>query len=248
MKVIDCYWEMTNLCRSTVEIEVENGDAFIEETFLMLEKKYEYIVVKVPMKMSDFNYGLAKMNFIMTEVQCRLSKEYRDFNFSDSMIKRIIPHISFKKIETKESLEKLLNRITPSMFSTDRISLDPDFGLNISCLRYKNWINFNYENDNSKFLTIQYDSKNVGFSMYKQNEGKVEMILGGIYKEFQSRGIGIITPTRHFLYAKQTGEEIKKVSTSISSNNMPLWKIYNHFNFKVDSLYYVFIKHPKHQH
>lgn len=243
MKVTDCYWEKANIDKTTVEIEIEQSDIFDDKALFDFEQHYEYVVVKVPMKMSGFNCGLSKMGYTMSEVQCKLSKEYREFDFEDRLIQRMLPHISFSKIEDKESLCALVNKITPGMFSTDRISLDPYFGLDIAAQRYKNWMSSAFSGGSAQFLSLKYDNNEVGFSMYKQEDGLVEMILGGIFEEFQSRGIGIMTPTRHLLYAKQTGEKLKKVSTTISSNNVPVWKIYNHFNFKVDSLYYVFIKH-----
>lgn len=243
MKVTDCYWEKANLGSKTAEIEIEQNDVFDSNTIIDIEQQYEYVVIKVPMKMAGYNFGLTKLGYTMTEVQCRLSKEYRDFDFEDRLIQRIMPHISFSKIEDKESFDALVKRITPGMFSTDRISLDPYYGLETAAQRYKNWMTSAFSGGTAQFLSLKYDNNEVGFSMYKQDRDLVEMILGGIFEEYQSRGIGIMTPTRHLLYAKQTGEPLKKVSTAISSNNSPVWKIYNHFNFKIDNLFYVYIKH-----
>lgn len=243
MKVIDCYWEEANIGSSTVEVEIEKDDVFNEETFSEFVCSFDYVVVKVPMKMTTFNFGLAKLGYTMTEIQCKLSKDYADFNFDDGLVKRIMPHVSFQKIEDNSSLRTLIEQITPGMFSTDRISLDPHYGLEKACGRYKNWISSYFEEGKAEFLSLKYDNKDVGFSMYRKDGATVEMILGGIFEGYQSRGIGILTPTRHLLYAKQTGETIKKVSTTISSNNVSVWRIYNHFNFKVDSLYYVYIMH-----
>ena len=243
MKVTDCYWEQANLGSKTAEIEIEQNDVFDCKTIADFEQQYEYVVIKVPMKMAGFNFGLTRLGYTMAEVQCKLSKEYRDFDFEDRLIQRMMPHISFCKIEDNQSLCALVNKITPGMFSTDRISLDPYYGLETAAQRYKNWMNSAFSGGAAQFLSLKYDDNEVGFSMYKQEDGLVEMILGGIFEEFQSRGIGIMTPTRHLLYAKQTGEIIKKVSTTISSNNTPVWKIYNHFDFKIDNLFYVFVKH-----
>ena len=34
---------------------------------------------------------------------------------------------------------RVIDKITPGMFSTDRVSLDPLLGMDVACIRYKNW-------------------------------------------------------------------------------------------------------------
>ena len=50
MKVIDAVWEKRNLKVDTVEVEIELDDSLdgITEVLETVERKYQYIVVKVP--------------------------------------------------------------------------------------------------------------------------------------------------------------------------------------------------------
>ena len=53
----------------------------------------------------------------------------------------------------------------------------------------------------------------------------------------------IITPSSPFLYRDFSEEPFEVVSTSISSNNVRVVKLYNKLNFELDNQNYVFVKH-----
>lgn len=242
MKIVDCVWEKEVLGCRVAEATVLSTDT-PEEIELSSLNDYDYVVVKVPMHMVNTNYLLAKNGFTLAEVQCKLSKTYNSFDFDDKLIRYLYPDVSFCEINDEKGIRSILDSITPNMFSTDRITLDPVFGKEKGCLRYKHWIEDAFFNRNANFMSIFYRDEHVGFSMYSMNNGIIDGILGGVYEKFQSYGIGMLTPTRHFLNAKKNEKPFKKLCTSISSNNEPVWRFYNYLNFKVDQLFYVFIKH-----
>lgn len=242
MKLIDCFWELDVLGCRVAEVIIDTTDVLTEKDFDCV-RDFDYVVVKVPMHMVNTNYLLSKMGFALAEVQCKLSKTYKSFDFDDKLIKYLYPDVTFSEITDRGEFDMLLDSITPNMFSTDRITLDPVFGKEKGCQRYKHWMNDAFVNGNANFMSIIYKAEPVGFSMYKTDNGVIDGILGGIFEKYQSYGIGMLTPTRHFLNAKKTNTSFKKLCTSISSNNEPVWKFYNYLNFKIDQLYYVFIKH-----
>jgi len=244
MKTIDCYWEKTLNCK-TCEILVERNDTYNHNFFLSLENNYQYIVVKVPMNMMEFNYGLAHKGYILCEMQYKISINYNDFNFNDPLIRRITPYASFQEITSEEEFNLLLDKITVNMFSTDRISLDPLFGPTIGCKRYRNWMKNSYETKQSKFLYLLYKGERVGFSMYQEKGDETDGILNGLFTEHQAKGLGSIVASHHIIRASQEGNYLRKYTTSISSNNIPVQHIYNHLHFSTDNMYYVFIKHTK---
>lgn len=242
MKINNCFWE-TALNSTTCEVQIEETDLFDANKFMQLEKDFQYIVVKAPMNMIEFNYGLAKMGYITCEVQCRISITYSDFDFYNPLVKRIYPYTEFKNITSASDINLLLNNITPNMFSTDRITLDPYFGKETGCKRYKNWITYAFENNQMNFLWFIYKGEKVGFSMYKENAETTEGVLGGLFTQYQAKGLGIITATRHLLHAKKNSMNMKKYITCISSNNQAVLRIYNRLNFQIEKMQYVFIKH-----
>lgn len=245
MKVTDCFWEQTNIGKHTVEITIEKGDDFSTNAIKDLIGEYEYAVIKVPMKMVDFNFGLSAMGFTIIETQIHVSKKYKDFDFNAPYISVFYPDIEFEEVTTSEQLEEIICQMTSDMFSTDRIVLDAQFGTLIGMKRYQNWMKTEHEANKSRLCKILYRGKHIGFFMFRIKQNEVDVMLGGIYKKYQGYGIGILTPASLFLYAKKSNIPFKKMVTAISSNNMPVIQLYNFLNFKIDNMTYVFVKHIK---
>lgn len=244
MKITDCYWEKENLNKRVVEISIDANDEFARDLLEGFTNGYDYVCVKVPIGKMDFNFGLANMGYTMIECQYKISKLYNDFNPDDRLIKRLIPKFNFKTVVSKEDFKVLTDKMTLGMFSTDRIALDPHFGLEDSYRRYKNWMTTEFENRTSEFLLTCLNENPIGYCMYKKENDTVDGLLGGIFEEYQDSGYGLITPLQLFLYA-YTDDEFcfKKMITSISSNNAPVVELYNYLNFKLTDTTYVFVKH-----
>lgn len=243
MKVTECFWEIQNIGKKTVEIGVEKEDKFLEADINEASSGYQYVVVKVPMDKVDFNVGLSNMGFSMIEVQMNILKKSKDFDYDSPFIKEIYNDTSFEEVVNENDFNEILSKITPDMFSTDRIVLDNHFNENIGCERYKNWMKTDFKANKSRFLKIIYKGIHVGFYMFKLENDIAHAILGGIYKGYQGYGLGVLTPSALMLYSKKGGAKIKMMKTSISSNNIPVLQFYNYFNFKITSMTYVFIKH-----
>ena len=246
MKVIDCYWEFDNFGEKVAEVVVENHDVFDRTEFQNINSNYQYVVVKVPMNMLSFNFGLTEMGYTMIETQINISKRYKDFNFEDRLVKNVFPHVSTTRISTREELEDIISKITPDMFSTDRIYLDPYFSHEVSSKRYINWMRTDFDKGKAIIVKTFYDDINVGFSFtHIDDDGTKHGLLGGIYEEYQDMGLGIMTAGLAFIMAKKNHSEFKVLRTAISSNNPHVWQFYNYLGFKIDKMSYVFVKHNK---
>lgn len=244
MRVTECSWDLISLNKSTAEVIIERGDAFISELIEKLNSSFQYVVIKVPMSMPSFNRGLSSMAFTLIETQIKISKKYTAFDFEDKLIKPIYTHTSVHTVKTQEDLEAMLSRITEDMFSTDRIALDPSLGPGLSRKRYTNWIRTEFFNKTADVYNILYDDEIIGFSLSKtDNNSIVHGLLGGIFKEYQASGLGMVTAGIHFFDAKKKNTPFSKFITTISSNNVPMLQLYNYLGFKVDDLSYVFVKH-----
>lgn len=245
MRVIDCYWEIDNLGKKTVEIELESADVVSSDIIENLSSGYEYIVIKVPVNRVDINYILSKTGFTMIESQLTIFKNYKDFNFEDKFVSFIYDDVDFKEIETEKDFNKIINSITPNMFTTDRVYLDPQFGPEISSHRYKNWLTSSFNKRENKFYEYLYKGNRVGFTMYREELNAWKGLLGGVYEKYQNEGLGVLTASSFFLYAKKRNIKMKRLIGAISSNNLPMVSIYNYLDFKLLSNNYVFVKHKK---
>lgn len=241
MKVVDCIWELKNLDKKTVEISVGKEDIFSRDIIEQSISNYEYAVVKVPMDMPSFNIGLSNMGFVCIETQMNVGINLHDFDFSK--VEHLYSDTSYELINNDDDFTSLVSNLLPGMFSTDRISLDPQFGEAIACRRYINWLTFEYESKRSQLIKVIYKNEHIGFMLIKTDGDTIDLILNGLYKQYQGKGLGILTPASPLMYVKKNSLNITKEVTSISSNNIPVVKLYNRLNFQLLQQTYVFVKH-----
>lgn len=239
MTIIECPWEILNLEKNTAEVTVSNEDIFNACLYSELASRYEYLVVKVPMKMPKFNEGLASLGFTMIETQMNIFKHVNGLIIHNS----ISDYVSFEDLKSKDDISRITLQISPNMFSTDRITLDGSFGPEIGMRRYVNWITSDFKEKKSRVTIVKYHTDEVGFMMYRIVGDTFFLLLNGLYQSWQGKHMGIITPYSPEMYIHQNHLKISKIETSISSNNIPVVKLYSKLGFGVSSLYYVFIKH-----
>lgn len=246
MKVTDCFWELDNIGKKTVEVRVESSDCFDASAVSAAVSGYEYMVVKVPVNKLEFNLGLQDLGFTFVETQFHISKTYKSFDFEDRLVKIVTQGLEFHDITTPQELEQVAQRITPDMFTTDRVCLDPVFGPETGRRRYVNWMKSAWSRGD-KVFEYSKDGRRIGFALLKYSEDGsiVDGLLGGIYSEYQDEGLGLLTPAVPFLYAKDRNQPFKKMITSISSNNKGVVLVYNLLGFSVNSMEYIFIKHKQ---
>lgn len=243
MKLTDCFWEEKNLGERVCEVTVEDGESFDCEPFLDLDNRYTYQVVKVPTGNISFNLGLARLGYFHIETQLNWIKKVRDFNFDNELIVRLEDNLSFQDVICEEDLSLLLNKISDGMFSTDRVAMDPKYGLSIGRTRYCNWIKSEFALKSSYISFICIEDIPVGFLMLKVNGKKGYGSLGGIFKQYQNMGLGVLTVSSFLLYIRDRSLDVTSYYTSTSSNNPSNFRIYNKLGFDLSSMTYVYIKH-----
>ena len=241
MKIVDCIWELKNLDKRTVEISVGKEDIFNRDIIEQSISNYEYAVVKVPMDMPSFNIGLSNMGFVCIETQMNVGINLHDFDFSK--VEHLYSDTSYELINNDDDFTSVVSNLLPGMFSTDRISLDSQFGEAIACRRYINWLTSEYESKRSQLIKVIYKNEHIGFMLIKIDGDTIDLILNGLYKQYQGKGLGILTPASPMMYIKKNSLNIAQEVTSISSNNIPVVKLYNRLNFQLLQQTYVFVKH-----
>lgn len=243
MKAINCFWEERNIGKKTVEISIGKEDRFERALLEQQIHGYEYAVVKVPMNMPSYNIGLTEMGFTCIESQMNIGISLDDFDFTK--VDHLYQDVFYKIVDNQEDFDSVLSCIEPGMFSTDRISLDPQFGEQVACQRYINWLTTEYENKKSLLVKVFYKSEHVGFMLIRIDGGIIDLILNGLYKQYQGRGLGLLTPASPMMFAKKNSLNIIEEVTNISSNNIPVVKLYNRLHFQLRSQTYVYVKHLK---
>ena len=90
MKITDCFWERANLNRDVVEIVMWKSDSIADLDFDVLEKKYNYIVIKTETNDAEKYCQLQSFGYVFIELQLSISKRINQFDMNDRLIKRMI--------------------------------------------------------------------------------------------------------------------------------------------------------------
>jgi len=241
MKFIDVFWEKRNLGVNTLEIEFDDNEEIDYFTLELKLKKYDYVVAKVPVGNIKICHLLEQNGFKFMESQIFIKKKLRDYSKENDYFNKFSEKISIKQIIDKSSLEKLLSLIDEDMFNTDRISLDQYFGKKKAMLRYKNWIRDEFNDNRSELYELVYQGDKVGFFLIKDNQkDEMDGLLGGIYTKFKGWGMGLSIIQKQIEIAIERNKKYWK--GKISSNNIPVIKLYNLYGFEIYDIKYVFRK------
>lgn len=242
MQIQDCPWEIENIGKRTVQLNYTKEDIYDSEKIRKAVEGYQYLVAKVPTGNISCLLGLQSDGFKMIETQLSLSKRIKDFNFNDHLVRLVSKDLSYEIIENEKGLNRVLQAMTPNMFSTDRIYLDPKFGPETGLHRYRNWTKTEFHRG-SILAEWKVGEKHIGFSLRRIKDRVSYGLLGGVYEKYQDEGYGMLTAAGNCLFPKLMGYDMKISRTAISSNNMPVLNFYNYLQFKIDKMEYVLIKH-----
>lgn len=241
MKKIDAIWEKDNIGSNVLELNVERGDVLSDKMF-EIPSSYDYIVVKVPTNMTEFNWFLGKNGFTMIETQLKLSKKISELDLNDRYIKRLLPFVKYEQVYELGKLNEIIERITPLMFLTDRITLDPIYGPGLGCARYRKYIRNSFLTKNLEIIGVYFKNKLVGFDMHQICGDVCYGKLGGVFSDVNIPGLGFLTVCAPLLYAYEK-YGVKKFVPDISANNTPVLSLYNYFHFHIEEMTYVYVKH-----
>jgi len=238
MNIVDCFWEKANLECRVAEVTVSPEEILLLETIQSLEEQYDYIVLKLPV--GDFsNYErAATARFAFIEAQLSIQKKMDSWNLSPKD-RKLLSLFSAVEVTDYAEMEVVLSKITDKMFTTDRISLDPVFGPEYSARRYRNWTRTAFE-QGAILQRFFYKDQEIGYALSKFEDNIIHGLLGGAY---EGEGMGFIVPTGPLFLENRRIDWFK---TKISANNIPVLRLYNHFNFEITNVEYVFVKHIQH--
>jgi hypothetical protein len=241
MKIIDAFWEKRNLGVETKEIILSGTDSLldVENVLNSLSSAKRYIVVKIPAGKPDFIKLLTDRGFCFVETLFEVSLRITDFQLPKSF-KRFDNLLSYKKLTTNEDFERLEKEIYRGIFTTDRIALDSNFGIEIASIRYINWIKDELQNGNEIF-EILHKEKPIGFfALKKISEGKYDNFLAGMYQREFNTGFGFSILSKPII--ELSNRQAEFYITHISSNNPAIIRLYFNFGFSPVEIVYVMTK------
>ena len=243
MKIIDANWEQRNIGAKTFEIELTNNDnmeAFKLSENQLLSSGAEYLVVKSPVNMPEFIFGLPKLGYTQVETAFSINL-HKDKYTVPPFIARLDRGVDVKEVVADADVEHLLSNIRDNLFDTDRISIDPYFTKEQSANRYFCWTR-DMITSGCKLFNVCIKDKDIGFFINKEvDEKTVYPVLAGMYPEYKGKGMGALLIKKCIDTGFEEGYD--KIDSVIVSNNFDILKIDLSFGFTITNLFNVYIKH-----
>ncbi len=239
MIVVNAVWEKRNLGVDTVEITLEQQDAIDDVRQKLSQIEGQYIVLKIPSYRPDLLQIAYDEKFQYIEDAVYVVS-YLQETTRNRVMQRLYDAVT---VETMDELdmEQLYQEIKNGIFDSDRIYLDPCFTHEAAKTRYINWVKDEYARG-TEFLKYVYKNETIGFFALREIEaGHYTSFLGGIYGKYRVGGIGSIVKVPEEV-RKRGG---KKVSTSVSTNNVIQLKSLAMNGYIPESISHTFIKHIK---
>ncbi len=241
MKIIEATWEKRNLGYDAYEIELDRKDlrdfGAVCQEIRNRNFTNAYVVIKMPVGDLKALHALEDDGFRFMEAQLSLvdhftpiESEAQQQNQIENVERVILP-------KQKEEWERVILKITPGMFDTDRISLDPKLGTEVSCKRYQNWCRDLFNKPNTQMSVMKVDGQEVCLSVesYDAEKNATDSILGGVFEEFKGCGYGVLMMYGH-------SQDTSIVKTAVSTNNLPVLKAHQHYGRVVYKEMYVLRK------
>ena len=240
MKIIKATWENRNLGCDAYEItldrkDLKNFDAVLDEIHTQ-DFAGAYVTLKMPVGDLKALHALEDDGFRFMETQFHIADYFEPKETPDEAADLMKNAERIVIPKDRAEWERIISKITPDMFDTDRISLDPLLGKEMACKRYQNWCRDLFDNPNSWMWVMKVDGQEVSFGLNVRDAEKQtdDGILGGVFAKFKNIGYGIF----------QSGELNRKTKgkTIVSSNNTAMLRIYQHFGKIITKEMYVLRK------
>ena len=241
MRIVEAKWEERNLGVTCAEIEVGKKDSTDSLESLLKERNEQYIVAKVHSGNVEALFALQEKGFRFIETMFETEIGFATRPETPSICKKMSEKVGYH-IASKNEIDGVIELVrSGTIFSTDRIALDPTFSKALAGRRYAYWIADTMPKPGSQMYITEYENKNVGFNVFMDKEAYYDGILGGLFPEYLDMGIGFAN--MHVAVNAAYDSGAKKMISHVSSNNFQMMKLHLLYGMHIRRLNYCLVKH-----
>lgn len=241
MKITPAPWEKRNLGVTCVEVTIETADEISAVDHAVAQIDAQYQVVKIPCGRPDLLFHLQSLGFLVAEVLTTCSHDGLLAPLT-RVQQKILDSLSCSQA-TSEDLESVYAELRSGMFTTDRVAIDPMFGIESAGHRYSGWLSDGIERG-AMVYSLTHKNECVGFFVMESYSSKEwHATLGGIFPRHQRSGFGYFMNYLEIITALAKGA--KRVYTSFSSNNTAVSAIHFALGYRLVQQQYILIRHTK---
>lgn len=247
MKTVHAVWERDNLGVDAYEISLEPHDTpeeLAREDERIRALGAEYIVLKMPVNCPRLLFGAGALGYTYVETVFHVMVRRDEYHMPD-MIARFDRGLTVAERRTQAECEAVCRHIRQGVFMSDRVSIDPAFGVEKGGNRYANWL-LSMLRQGAHLYEVLSGDKPIGFFVILQKDADtVDPVLMGMYHAADDRGLGT-------LLHKKTLDTCftfpcKKLTSTIVSNNARVLRVYVNAGAAITDTLYTYVKHvPQH--
>lgn len=239
MRLVEAIWEKRNLGLDCLELHCEPNDS-VDAVRAMLPLRASYQVVRIPAQRADLLLAVQESGYRLIEMSIDLSRHLQDFEIP-ALFRRFASRLSFREATGAECERVLQIVASGSMFTTDRISLDPFFTAAQAGHRYACWSRDLLQQGGTMYVAA-YKERDIGFGLHiEKQKGVYDACLGGVFPGGDNSGLGFAPLYLNTVVPLQRGG--RKVVTQVSSNNFPIFKLHLAFGYEPTGMEYVLVQH-----
>lgn len=243
MKTTHAVWEQKNLGVDAWELALEPSDTpemVAEEEKRILAEGAQYIVVKTPVNCQKLLFGLPKLGYQFVEMVFHVMIRRSEYHMPE-IIARFDRGLTVAERTQPEERERVYERIRAGVFVSDRVSIDPAFGVEKGGNRYANWLASMLERGGFLYEVMKSEKPLGFFVILRKDEDTVDPVLMGLYDEANDRGMGA-------LLHKKTMDtcfthDCKRLTSTIVSNNAKVLHVYVNAGATITDTLYTYVKH-----
>ena len=243
MKIISAVWEKRNLGVSCVEVTLDSDDDMCVVDQSLAQIDTDYLVVKIPCNRADLLFQLQTRGFTVAEV---LSTCCHDGQLAplSRVQQKILDSLTCIRA-SPDDLETIYSELKNGMFTTDRVAVDPKFGIESAGRRYAGWLSDGLARG-SHVYRLSHKNLHVGFFVIEpRTPYEWHATLGGVFPQHQRGGFGYFMNYLEVTTAVAQGA--KRIFTSFSSNNTAISAIHFVLGYRLIQQQYVLIRHISHR-
>lgn len=245
MKTVYADWEKRNLGCEVYETTVdETDDQALVLTELESIPRPSIHVCNLPVGRADLYELMGVWDYTFFEAKLHTKVGVKALYGLPAAYRRVFELYAVEIVDGPSGLEEVIQEINKGIFSTDRIALDPKFGLAYANRRYANWVRDEFEGGESMLFRIleKTTGQGVGFHLLRKPVGMtVTGLVGGLYIGAQDAGLGAVMSIAAIEATQQLGAKI--LVSKVSSNNIPVIRCHEACGNSIVGAEYVFVGH-----
>ena len=247
MQIIDASWEKRNLGQDVLEIVLDSDDSkknlnCLKDELLDCIKlhKASYVVMKFDSKDRTLLQLPFLCGFSFSETQLLFCGVLKSALIHANNVLRGKNNFYAVPKSSAEDFNFIATEIKKGLFKTDRIALDPEFGVEIANVRYANWL-LDLKNSQNRLLSMVYmNKKPIGYELATFNGCEISAIHGGLLSDYQKLPIGLMEMASLVVSYEPN---FKTHFVTVSSNNLPVIRGWQYFGYQITAINNVFVKH-----